>query len=166
MTRSSRPDGAAEQARLAGPDVHRDVGYPHPSSPAARRVMLGNRRRDTTPEIRIRSILHRRGYRFRKDQMVRLGTTRTHPDILFTRQRVAVYVDGCFWHCCPDHGTIPQANREYWMPKLAANVARDKRATQQLRDHGWTVLRIWEHVDPLTAADRIMRTLDASPRSE
>ena len=122
------------------------VPYPSPSSAAASAKGRANRRADTKPEVALRSALHRRGHRFRKDLLVRAGTVRTKPDIVFTRHHVAVFVDGCFWHCCPEHGTMPKSNSDYWPPKLAANVARDARVDAALEDAGWTVLRIWEHV--------------------
>ncbi|WP_278256735.1 hypothetical protein [Nocardioides convexus] len=79
--------------------------------------MLGNRRVDTKPEVAIRSALHRAGLRFRKDYRLDLGGARLRPDIAFTRAKVAVFVDGCFWHACPVHGTQPRSNADYWTPK-------------------------------------------------
>lgn len=117
--------------------------------------MLGNRRRDTTPELRLRRELHRRGLRYRVDIPVRAGDVLTRPDLVFTRARVAVFVDGCFWHRCPEHGLDPRANRAYWKPKLEANVARDARANAALTQGGWFVVRIWEHEDVGEAAARV-----------
>jgi DNA mismatch endonuclease (patch repair protein) len=134
-------------------------GYPSPSSPAARRKMLSNRRRDTTPELALRSALHRRGLRFRVDFPVSAGGRSVRPDIVFTRDRLAVYIDGCFWHGCPEHATQPKANAEYWGPKLRANIARDRRATAALEESGWTVLRVWEHVPVEDAVAAVVRTL-------
>ena len=131
------------------------LGYPTPSSPAASAVMRANLKRDTRPETTIRSILHRRGYRFRKDALLRLGEVRTRPDVLFSRQRVAVYIDGCFWHRCPEHGVRPRVNQPYWGPKLDGNVERDRRTDNALREAGWTVLRLWEHT-PVDAAVRLI----------
>lgn len=136
-------------------------GYPHPSSPAATAVMRGNTRRDTKPEAMVRSLLHRRGLRFRKDYLISVDGVRTHPDIVFTRWRLAVYIDGCFWHRCPEHGTTPASNVDYWVPKLKRNVERDHRATAALESAGWTVRRIWEHVPAEDAADSICDTLAA-----
>jgi DNA mismatch endonuclease (patch repair protein) len=85
--------------------------------------------------------------------MVVAGDVRTRPDVLFPRHRVAIYVDGCFWHRCPLHATDPKANSAYWGPKLNANVARDRRADAALRNHGWTVLRFWEHENPAAVAE-------------
>ncbi|HEY8581984.1 MAG TPA: very short patch repair endonuclease [Capillimicrobium sp.] len=121
--------------------------YPHPTSAAVTASMKGNRRADTRPELALRSALHARGLRFRKDLMIRTADgTRTKADIVFTRARVAVFVDGCFWHGCPDHGTKPKANAHYWGPKLAKNRERDARVTAALAADGWTVVRLWEHV--------------------
>lgn len=117
--------------------------------------MRGNRRRDTGPEVALRSELHRRGVRFRVDHTIELPGGRVRPDVVFPQKRLAVYVDGCFWHRCPLHGTEPKANSEYWKPKLDANVARDRRANAALREDGWDVLRIWTHVGPVDAADLV-----------
>ena len=120
--------------------------YPHPSSPGRSANMRANRRTDTKPELALRRALHKRGYRFRKDYRLDLdGGRRVRPDIVFTARRVAVFVDGCFWHACPEHGSKPRANDWYWTPKLARNVERDRVADQTLASAGWQVVRIWEH---------------------
>ena len=122
-----------------------------PTSTAASNKMRANRRVDTKPETRLRSSLHRSGLRFRKDYPIRIskrisnGRT-VHPDIVFTRKKIAVFVDGCFWHSCPQHGTIPKSNEKYWIPKLLQNVERDRATDEGLRAGGWQVIRIWEHV--------------------
>lgn len=108
--------------------------------------MRSNRRADTKPESRLRSELHRIGLRFRKDYLVRAGDVRIKADIVFTRQRIVVFVDGCFWHGCPEHGHLPRSNSHYWTSKLARNAARDMRVTAALEADGWVVLRLWEHV--------------------
>src|SRR5207244_7961450 len=105
---------------------------PPPSSANARATMRANRPADTQPERLLRSELHRRGLRFRKNMLLKVGGVRARPDVLFTRMRVAVFVDGCFWHDCPDHGTSPKANSEYWAAKLAVNKERDRRTTAAL----------------------------------
>lgn len=116
------------------------------------------RRRDTQPELLLRRELHKRGRRFRV--VVRVpGNNRRTVDIAFTRYKLAVLVDGCFWHGCPAHGTRPAANREWWAAKLEANRARDDDTDRLLRAAGWSVLRIWEHVDPLEAADLVEAAL-------
>jgi DNA mismatch endonuclease, patch repair protein len=107
--------------------------------------MRANRRTDTKPELALRRALHKQGYRYRKDFRIDLTGARVRPDIAFTARRVAVFVDGCFWHCCPEHGTKPAANTWYWEPKLARNVERDRAADAALAAAGWSVVRIWEH---------------------
>lgn len=122
--------------------------------------MAANRRRDTAPELRLRSALHRRGLRFRVDLPITvLGRRPIRPDIAFTRLRVAVFLDGCFWHGCPEHGSAPKANASYWLPKIARNRERDRQADRLLRDAGWTVVRIWEHEPVGDAAKRVIHAL-------
>jgi DNA mismatch endonuclease (patch repair protein) len=124
--------------------------------------MRANRRVDTAPEVALRSELQRRGLRFRKDLLLRLSGGRVRPDVAFTRAKVAVFVDGCFWHVCPDHGQIPKANRDYWKPKLARNVERDRRNDAVLAEEGWKVLRFFEHVPATSAADVICDAVASS----
>lgn len=122
--------------------------------------MRGNRWRDTAPEVALRSILHRQGLRFRKRYSIRLSGRRwTQPDVVFLRERLAVFVDGCFWHRCPLHGTTPRSNAAYWGPKLDRNVTRDRDTDHQLAALGWTVLRAWEHDEPGQIADRVQAAL-------
>jgi DNA mismatch endonuclease (patch repair protein) len=121
--------------------------------------MRGNKGVNTKPEIALRSALHRLGYRFRVNYVIREGGERVAADIVFTRYRVAVFVDGCFWHCCPVHGNQPRANSEYWSRKLQRNVERDRRVDQWLVDAGWRVIRIWEHEDPRAAVAQIRDAL-------
>jgi DNA mismatch endonuclease, patch repair protein len=121
--------------------------------------MRGNRRAGTAPELRVRSLLHARGYRFRKDHPIEVPGARVRPDIVFTRQQLAVFIDGCFWHRCPEHGTSPRANTQYWAAKLDRNVARDQRVDRALQEHGWTVLRLWEHLAPNEAVMHIVSAL-------
>lgn len=116
---------------------------PPPSSQTARKVMLGNRS-ESSVEKELRSALHRRGLRFRK-HFAPLQSLRCKPDVVFTRQRIAVFVDGCFWHRCPDHGSRPKANGAWWRQKLDANVARDRRNDAALAGAGWEVVRLWTH---------------------
>jgi len=111
-------------------------------------------RRDTRPELELRRELHVRGLRYRVD-VTPDSRLRGRADILFRSARVAVYVDGCFWHSCPEHGVLPKGNREWWRAKLEATVLRDRAAESTLRRLGWTVVRVWEHEDPVTAADRV-----------
>lgn len=123
--------------------------------------MRSNRRSDTKPEVSLRSSLHRFGLRFRKDYPIRLSGGRiVHADIAFTRLKTAVFLDGCFWHCCPEHGTMPKSNRDYWVPKLQQNVDRDRATDSELRADGWRVLRFWEHVDTEAAKLEILSTVN------
>lgn len=133
-------------------------GTPAASSPDARKRMRSTRQRDTKPEIAIRSRLHRMGLRFRVD-LAPLKGVRRRADIIFTRVRVAVFVDGCFWHCCPEHGTWPKSNAEWWRQKLLGNQQRDRDTDRRLRDAGWTVIRVWEHEEPEVAAERIFNVI-------
>ncbi len=124
--------------------------------------MLGNRS-ESEIERELRSLLHRRGLRFRK-HLAPLSGLRCKPDIVFTRQRVAVFVDGCFWHRCPLHGTETKANRAYWRPKLDANVARDRRHNAMLAQAGWQVLRFWAHEPVDEMASVVAAAVAASAR--
>jgi len=120
--------------------------------------MLGNKARDTKPELAVRRLLHAHGFRYRVNFRLDPSLRRT-ADIVFTRCRVAVFIDGCFWHGCPLHGTSPKANAEYWGPKLARNVERDLETTAFLTASGWTVLRFWEHENPADVAALVERTV-------
>lgn len=111
-------------------------------------------RRDTAPELALRRELHARGLRFRVDRAV-LPDRRRRVDIVFGPARVAALVDGCFWHGCPEHGTAPKANDLFWREKIETNRRRDRDTDRRLTQAGWTVVRVWEHEDPVTAADRI-----------
>jgi DNA mismatch endonuclease (patch repair protein) len=113
------------------------------------------RQSNTEPEVRVRSRLHARGLRFRKHLRIGTGRSAPRPDIAFTRQKVAVFIDGCFWHQCPEHATMPKANRDFWEPKLRRNVERDLENNVALESMGWTVLRFWEHEDPVEVAAAI-----------
>jgi DNA mismatch endonuclease, patch repair protein len=130
--------------------------YPQPTSPDVSHRMRQNRRRDSGPEIALRSALHRQGLRFKVDFPIRAGGRLIRPDVVFTRARLAVFVDGCFWHCCPNHGNLPRANTAYWQPKLARNVARDLEVNAALSLDDWFVLRIWEHEDIDSVAGRVI----------
>ena len=116
--------------------------------------MRANRPRDTGPERAIRSALHARGLRYQLHRRA-VRDVRSEADLLFPKERVAVYVDGCFWHSCPQHRVLPKANAAWWKSKLQANVDRDRRVDAALAGHGWTVVRIWEHEPPESAADVI-----------
>jgi DNA mismatch endonuclease (patch repair protein) len=121
--------------------------------------MRANKKWDSRPEVRLRSELHARGLRFRKHSPIRASGIVVRPDITFPVERLAIFVDGCFWHACPDHGTRPRKNSLYWRTKLDRNVVRDRRVDRALSDNGWSVLRLWEHVPPGEAADQIVKEL-------
>jgi DNA mismatch endonuclease (patch repair protein) len=137
--------------------------YPHPASAGRSANMRAVRRTDTKPELALRRALHRQGYRYRKDYRLDLTGARVRPDIAFTARRVAVFVDGCFWHCCPEHGTQPAANTWYWQPKLARNVERDRAADAALAEAGWSVVRVWEHETLEGAIAAVLAALAQSP---
>ena len=125
--------------------------------------MKANRRTDTKPELALRHALHRLGYRYRKDYRLDLvGGRRVRPDIVFTARKLAVFVDGCFWHACPEHGSKPKNNEWYWSPKLVRNVERDQLNDTSLKLAGWTVVRLWEHVPVDEAVATVVSALTAA----
>ena len=128
------------------------------SSDAARATMRANRGRDTGPELAVRRALHAMGLRYRVDHPLPFDRRR-RADIVFTRARVAVFIDGCFWHGCPEHGSTPRTNTAFWSEKIARNRARDDDTTQRLEVMGWTVLRFWEHENPTSCAEFVRQTL-------
>lgn len=125
--------------------------------------MRAIRRRDTIPELALRSKLHRLGYRFRCDLRLDLAECRVRTDIVFTRRRVAVFVDGCFWHSCPVHGRQPEVNGSYWGPKLQRTVERDRHNTQALLAEGWVVVRVWEHESAEDGLELVVEALKQRP---
>ena len=134
---------------------------PQPVDEHKRRSMARQRTRDTGPELAVRRRLHALGYRYRVDHRP-LPDLRARGDIVFTRARVAVFVDGCFWHQCPQHRTSPRHNGAWWEAKLQANVARDRATDRRLADAGWRVVRIWEHASPDEAVATIVAALGAT----
>ena len=133
----------------------------HPVTDARTSARLSKqKRRDTKPEVALRRALHRRGLRYFVDRAPLKGMRR-RADLVFPKRKVAVYVDGCFWHSCPIHATAPRNNARWWADKLAANVARDRDTDEKLLAEGWRVVRIWEHEDPAVAADRVVDELTA-----
>jgi len=120
--------------------------------------MQGNRRRDTGPELRLRSALHVLGLRFRVDRRPVIAIA-CRADVVFSRRRVAVFVDGCYWHGCPTHYTSPTTNRAYWIAKIDGNRRRDTASAAALEAAGWRVVRIWEHEDVAAAAAAIASIL-------
>jgi DNA mismatch endonuclease (patch repair protein) len=129
---------------------------PTPSSTAALARMKAAKPRDTAPEKALRSALFTKGLRFRLDKKPVEDLNRK-ADILFISAKVAVFVDGCYWHGCPIHGTQSKANADFWAQKIKRNQERDLDTTNQLEKMGWYVIRVWEHEDPEIASQRICR---------
>jgi DNA mismatch endonuclease (patch repair protein) len=128
------------------------------SSEGARRSMRGNRNRDTRPEMAVRSAVHAMGLRYRV-AIRPVRELRRSADLVFRRARVAVFVDGCFWHGCPDHFVLPRTNVDYWTAKIDRNRTRDAETDALLADAGWIVVRVWEHEAPTQGADRVREAL-------
>lgn len=133
---------------------------PPASSVAVRRVMQGNQSEGTKPELAVRSAVHRRGLRYRL-HMRPLESLRCKADMVFRPARVAVFIDGCFWHGCPDHGRVPTDTTGYWAAKLNRNIQRDRRNDRILAQAGWRVLRFWEHEDVEAIAIEVERVVKA-----
>jgi DNA mismatch endonuclease (patch repair protein) len=132
-----------------------------PTDPETRVRMQRMPRRDTKPEMALRRVLHRRGLRYRVSVRPLRGL-RCQADVVFTRARVAVFVDSCLFHSCPKHLRLPKTNTDWWRQKLAWTQERDARNNAALAEAGWTVIRVWEHEDPAEAADRIEAALRRS----
>lgn len=147
MTATERPAGS-EPSRL-----------PPDAAVSARYAALA--RTGTAPELLLRRELHRRGRRFRVHTRIE-GLPRRRVDIAFTRWKVCVLVDGCFWHGCAEHGSIPARNHEWWEWKLARTARRDADTDDRLRELGWTVVRVWEHVAADVAADLVEYSISAA----
>lgn len=129
---------------------------PAATSEATSRVMRRIRRTGTAPEMAVRRALHRRGLRYLVDVAPPGTNRRRRVDVLLRGARIALFVDGCFWHSCPVHGQLPKANREWWRVKLHGVVVRDLDTNTELTAAGWLVVRAWEHDDPDEVADRIV----------
>ena len=143
------------------------VHPPSASDPGARSRMSSQAQRDTRPELALRRLLHARGLRYLVDAPLPLSGSRRRSDLTFVRARVVVFVDGCFWHGCPEHATRPRSNAAWWGEKLAANKARDADTDARMREAGWIVVRIWEHEPADRAAnmvEAVVRLSTASPR--
>ena len=134
------------------------------SSEGNRRSMVANRSRDTRPELAVRRLLYARGLRYRVAYRPVPALRRT-ADVVFTRQRLAVFIDGCFWHGCPLHRTRPTRNAEFWGEKLDRNAARDADTTSRLEAAGWTVLRFWEHEAAEAVVEAIVATIVFGPKT-
>lgn len=132
---------------------------PAPRDGNAERRLQRQRTRDTAPEMALRQEVHRRGLRYRVDRQPCKGIRR-RADIVFPRESVAVFVDGCFWHACPQHVSWPEHNSAWWRHKLCMNIERDRDTDERLDAAGWTVVRLWEHEireDAAAAADRVCK---------
>nr|WP_276329068.1 very short patch repair endonuclease [Crossiella equi] len=131
------------------------------SSAGVRASMRGNRGRDTQPELALRALLHAKGLRYRVSAKPLAGWRRT-ADIVFPSARVAVFVDGCFWHGCPEHHRPSATNSEFWRAKVEGNRKRDAETTALLEAEDWTVIRAWEHEDPVEVANLVESTVRTS----
>lgn len=155
------PGDSHEKSAAAAVQGHAASGEPDRVQPektvGARYSKLA--RAATAPELALRRALYARGRRYRVQVRVD-GLPRRSVDIVFPRQRLAVFVDGCFWHRCPDHGTDPRTNSDWWRWKLDRTVARDRDTDERLRSLGWHVMRVWEHEDADVAATRVLARLD------
>lgn len=123
--------------------------------------MQANRSRDTGPELAVRRLVHAMGLRYRV-AIRPIPSVRRTADLVFTRKRVAVFIDGCFWHGCPEHHRKPRANAEYWSAKVARNRQRDEDTDAILTSAGWTVLRFWTHIDPAEIAESVREAVTRS----
>ena len=146
----------------ASDNCYMNPRYPNASSLAATATMKANKRVDTGPEVALRSILHRNGFRFRKDYPLNMNGQRCRPDIVFPRRRIAIFVDGCFWHRCPEHFVAPRKNNAYWSSKMERNVKRDLRNNEVLIADGWNVVRVWEHVGTEDALEFIKEVMQSA----
>ncbi|GIE34091.1 hypothetical protein Ait01nite_071360 [Actinoplanes italicus] len=155
---ASRAENLREGWRLAHQKGLLSPPAPKPDSwaksPAVRSVMRANKNRDTGPERRLRAMLHARGLRYRVNSRPISGSRRT-ADLVFPRLKIAVFVDGCYWHGCPEHYRPSQANQQFWHTKIEGNKARDAETDKLLAAAGWTAIRVWEHDVPKPAADRV-----------
>ncbi|MBI5559016.1 MAG: very short patch repair endonuclease [Deltaproteobacteria bacterium] len=137
---------------------------PSPSSPQVSLNMKKVRIRDTGPEMAVRRLLYAKGLRYRvnyKPKSPKLG--RSTIDIAFPGKRLAIFIDGCFWHNCPEHGEIPKANRKWWGKKFAENAERDEKVSKALIEGGWRVKRFWSHETPENICKLIQETIKDSP---
>ncbi len=124
------------------------------SSPGTQKSMRANKGRDTKPERALRSAVHALGLRYRVNARPLKAVRRT-ADLVFTRAKVAVFLDGCFWHGCPEHHTVAATNASFWAEKVETNRSRDRDTDAKLAEGGWTVVRVWEHEDPVESALRV-----------
>jgi DNA mismatch endonuclease (patch repair protein) len=147
--------GAIPGTPSSGPsDVVPVTDVPAASSDAARNRMRATRQRNTAAELALRRELHAHGLRYFVDRRPLADISR-RADVVFPGVRVAVFVDGCFWHGCPIHGTRPKSNADWWQKKLDTNRRRDKDTDRRLKAAGWRIVRVWEHEDAVEAARRV-----------
>jgi DNA mismatch endonuclease (patch repair protein) len=128
------------------------------ASATTRKRMQAMRQRDTDCEVLIRRALLARGLRYRVNCRVS-KMNKAQPDIVFSTAKVAIFIDGCYWHACSLHGTAPKNNAKWWADKFQANRTRDARADSMLRSEGWKVIRVWEHEDPSDVVHRIVAAI-------
>jgi DNA mismatch endonuclease (patch repair protein) len=145
------------------PKPKRRGNVPPASSKAALDRMMRTGRRDTGAEHALRAALFRMGLRYRVD-FAPLPGIRRRADVVFTRAKVAVFVDGCFWHGCPEHGTWPKANADFWRAKIEANGSRDVDTNRRFEEAGWVVIRVWEHEEPGAAARAVAKVVQRASR--
>ena len=160
MPRAARPATAVRvpQSRTAGQSWAR--------TPAVRARMQRQQTRDTQPELAVRRLLHASGLRYRVDSAP-LPLSRRRADVVFGPAKVALFVDGCFWHGCPDHGARPtHANPSYWVDKVRRNRERDRQTDALLEETGWISIRVWEHEDPREVADRVISVVRLRRRGD
>jgi DNA mismatch endonuclease (patch repair protein) len=146
----------ARDERIADGDG--DVLHLHPPSDQTRTRMRSVRQSGTKCEEELSTNLRALGLRFRVNEPV-VRSVSTRADILFRRVKIAVFVDGCFWHSCPKHFSVPTTNCSWWKEKLQSNHNRDVKLTLRLRSQGWIVIRVWEHEDMASAANWIARKI-------
>jgi len=139
-------------------EIKRKIDKPKASSVAALRRMQAAKPKNTAPEVALRSLIHHKGFRYRIDTRP-LRELNRRADIVFRKIKVAIYVDGCFWHGCLLHGTQAKANAAYWSFKIKQNQERDEDTTKILEKAGWKVIRVWEHEDPAKASEKICRVI-------
>ena len=157
-TPSTRVRSTRAAHRTVERSSHPSAGTSWASTPAIRKTMQGCRSRDTVPEVALWSAVHSLGLRFFVNRRPIPGMRLT-ADLVFPTHRVAVFMDGCFWHGCPDHYDMPVRNAAFWRTKINSNRARDRKVDGLLASHGWRVVRIWEHVPPSEAAERVYRVI-------
>ncbi|MFD0355120.1 very short patch repair endonuclease [Streptomyces sp. NPDC127110] len=130
------------------------------TTPATRVRMSSQKSRNTGVEMALRRLLHAEGLRYRVHRRP-VRQVRREADIVFGPTRVAVFVDGCFWHGCPEHATWPKRNAEFWRAKIEGNGARDRDTDRKLAESGWLAVRVWEHETAESAAARVRAIVEA-----